>query len=278
MRVGIHVSISGGLSKAVERANLRGCETIQIFARTPRAWKAKPWEADDVASFREGRERSKIFPVVIHTCYLVNLATPKEDLRRKSMEAVADDLRRADLGGIEYVVTHPGSGTGVEGGVQRVRESCQEAIEIAGSSAQLLIENVAGGGNKVGGSFEELSEIVEGTDMGVLLDTCHAFAAGYPLHTEPEEVLDEFDETVGIDKLKALHLNDSYGGFGSHVDHHQHIGKGEIGLEGFRRILSSSRIRSLPGILETPQRATDDPTDDLENLATIRRILAETGN
>ena len=275
MRVGIHVSISGGLSKAVDRAKARGCETIQIFARTPRAWKAKPWDPEDVEAFKAGRTKEDIRPVVIHTCYLLNLATPKPDLRSKSLDALADDLERAEMGGIEYVVTHPGSGAD-SGAIERVRELCLEALDgIKG--AQLLIENVAGGGDKVGGSFEELAEMVDGTEMGVCLDTCHAVAAGYPIHESPGEVLDKFEETVGLDRLKVLHLNDSVGALGSHVDRHEHIGRGEIGIEGFRRILSDPRIRRLPGILETPQRATDDPSDDIRNISTIRQILGSVG-
>ena len=277
MRIGIHVSIAGGLARSIERANERGCETIQIFARTPRAWKAKAWDPVDVEAFKEGRNKSKIAPVLIHTCYLLNLATTKPDLREKSMDALVDDLQRAKMGGVEYVVTHPGSGHGVEGGTQRVRECCLEALDLADTTAQLLIENVAGGGKKVGGTFEELSEMVDGTDLGVCLDTCHAFAAGIPIHLDPGGVLDDFDDIVGIDKLRALHLNDSHGEFGRHVDHHKGIGDGFIGLDGFRNILGEERIRALPGVLETPQRATDDPTDDINNISILRKILAELG-
>jgi len=273
VRVGIHVSISGALVKAIERANIRQCETIQIFARTPRAWKAKPWDAADVKSFKRERRKSGIKPVVIHTCYLLNLATPDSELRGKSVEALVDDLRRADLGGIEYVVTHPGSSPGAAGGPERVKEACAEALGQSEAKARILIENVAGGGGKVGGSFEELAQMTDGTRIGVCLDTCHAFAAGYPVHLEPGRVLDEFEEKVGISKLKALHLNDSFGEFGSHVDHHQHIGKGFIGLDGFGRILAERRVSAVPGILETPQRATDDPADDIANLTAVRKIL-----
>ena len=277
MKIGIHVSIAGGLSRSIERANERGCDTIQIFARTPRAWKAKPWDPTEVDLFVEGRESSGISPVIIHTCYLLNLATTKTDLREKSMDALVDDLNRAEMGGIEYVVIHPGSSKGTEGGAQRVRDCCLESLDRSGTSAQLLIENVAGGGGKVGESFQEIAEIVEGTELGVLLDTCHAFAAGIPIHLDTASVLDDFDDTVGIEKLKALHLNDSYDEFGKHVDHHQNIGEGYIGREGFRNILGEERIRSLPGVLETPHRATKDPTDDLKNIAAIRGILVEVG-
>ncbi len=278
MRIGIHVSIAGGLVKSIERANIRGCETIQVFARTPRAWKAKPWDPDDVDSFRSGREESGIRPVLIHTCYLLNLATTKPDLREKSIEALADDLHRANMGGVEYVVTHPGSSGGIQGGTQRVKECCLEALDRVETSAQILLENVAGGGAKVGGTFRELAEMVEGTGFGVCLDTCHAFAAGIPLHKDPGQVLDEFDQEIGIKKLKALHINDSWGEFGRHVDHHQHIGEGHIGLEGFETMLREPRIRRLPGVLETPQRARDDPTDDLRNLETLRNLLRKVRN
>ncbi len=274
VRIGIHVSISGSLAKAIERARIRECQTIQIFARTPRAWKAKPWDVSDVESFKQERRKSGIRPVVIHTCYLLNLASPDADLRSKSIEALVDDLQRADMGGIEYVVTHPGSSSG-PGGVDRVRSACLQAMDAIKSKAQILVENVSGGGGKVGGSFEELAQMVDGTRFGVCLDTCHAFAAGYPIHLQPGRVLDEFDDKVGMSKLKVLHLNDSVGEFGSHVDHHQHIGKGFIGLDGFERILAEPRIRAVPGILETPQRATDDPSDDLANVRTVRRILQD---
>ncbi len=274
MRIGIHVSISGGLSRAITRAEARGCETIQIFARTPRAWKAKPWDPAEVEAFRSGRTASGISPVVIHTCYLINLATDKEDLREKSISALADDLARAEMGGIEYVVTHPGSSHGVDGGTERVRQCCLEAMDRVDGKAQILIENVAGGGDKVGGDFAELAEMVDGTGMGICLDTCHAFAAGMPLHKDPSGVLDELDEAMGLERLRALHLNDSFGEFGKRIDHHQHIGEGFIGMEGFRTILGEPRIRAVAGILETPQRATDDPTEDLRNIGKIREILA----
>ena len=275
MRIGIHVSISGGLPNAVQRADARGCETIQIFARTPRAWKAKPWDPGQVEAFKIGIKASGVSPVIIHTCCLLNLATPKADLKEKSIDALADDLERAHMGEIKFVVTHPGSSQGVEGGIQRIRECCTEAMDRVGGRAQILIENVAGGGDKVGGTFDELASMVEGTSMGICLDTCHAFAAGIPIHQCPDEVLDEFEEKIGLRKLKALHLNDSYGEFGRRIDHHPHIGEGFIGIKGFRAILGEPRIRAVPGILETPQRATDDPTDDLRNIGTVRRILGE---
>jgi len=275
MRTGVHVSISGGLAKGIDRAVERACETIQIFARTPRRWKGKEWDPEDVDLFVEKRDEAGIYPVVIHTCYLINLASPKEDLRRKSIACLVDDLRRADMASIEYVVIHPGSSSGKKGGAERVREACLRALDEVEGSAQLLVENVAGGGNKVGADFEELRTIVEGTGMGVLLDTCHMLGAGYPIHEQPAEVMDEFQEAVGIERLKAFHLNDSKGEPGSHVDRHEHIGQGTIGMEGFRRIFSDPRIRSVPGILETPQRATDDPSYDKANLSAIRGILAE---
>jgi deoxyribonuclease-4 len=149
-------------------------------------------------------------------------------------------------------------------------------MDRSGSTAQILVENVAGGRERIGSSFEDLRRMLEGLDMGVCLDTCHAFAAGHPLHLDPGAVLDEFDEKVGIERLKALHLNDSFGEFESHLDHHQHIGQGHIGLEGFRRILGEPRIQAVPGILETPQRATDDPADDVRNIGTVRDILGGT--
>ncbi len=275
MRIGVHVSIAGGLPKAIERAKIRGCDTIQIFARTPRAWKAKPWDPEEVAKFKSSRRESGISPVFIHTCYLLNLAGPNAELRRKSIDALVDDLRRAEMGGVEYVVTHPGSSPDLDGGLRRVREACLEAVDLAGGRSRILIENVSGGGGKVGASFEELAEIVGGTEFGICLDTCHAFAAGYVLDEEPAKVLDQLDEVIGLRKLEALHLNDSFGARGSHVDHHQHIGKGEIGMQGFRRILGEPRMRAVPGVLETPQRAGDDPTDDLINLSALRSILDE---
>ncbi len=275
MKIGVHVSISGGIAKSIDRALERKCDTIQIFARTPRAWKGKDWDLDDVELFMKKRREASIKPVVIHTCYLINLATPREDLRRKSMECLIDDLRRADMADIEYVVTHPGSSSGMEGRTKRVRKCCVEALQKSDTDAQLLIENVSGSGNKVGSSLDELAEIVDGTDLGILIDTCHAFTAGIPIHEQPGAVLDEMEEKVGLERLMALHLNDSKGKFGSNIDHHEHIGEGEIGEEGFRRILSDKRIRSIPGILETPQRTKDDPSNDLINLARVRRILEE---
>ncbi|MGC8967283.1 MAG: endonuclease IV [Thermus sp.] len=268
VRYGFHLSIAGkkGVAGAVEEALRLGLSAFQIFAKSPRGWKTRPLSPGEVEAFRALREAAGELPAVIHASYLVNLGAEGE-LWEKSVMSLADDLEKAALLGVEYVVVHPGSGS-----PERVREGALKALRLAQvrERPKLLLENTAGGGEKVGARFEELAWLIADTPMGVCLDTCHAFAAGYPVKDAPGEVLSELDRTVGLERVPVVHLNDSVGGLGSRVDHHAHLLRGEIG-EGLREVLLDPRLRGRVFILETPR----SPEEDAWNLEVLRGWLGE---
>ncbi len=308
LTVGCHISIAGSIDKSVDRAVKRGCDTFQMFTRNPRGWKLKPLDDTVVAAFAEKLKSSGISPVVDHMPYLPNLASPKSEVYEKSIDALGTELERCRILGIPYLVTHLGShlGEGKEEGIKRLicgintvveelndnnknrdrSESHSEADE-AGEAAKadeadreerdvmLLLENTAGTKNSVGGSFEDIGRIIKGIRqdyrVGICLDTCHTFAAGYELRTETglSETVQQFQDNIGIDRLKIIHLNDSKGELGSHLDRHEHIGLGKIGEEGMIRILNRPEFRHLPLILETP---VDKRRDDPGNIMKVREL------
>jgi deoxyribonuclease-4 len=277
IRLGVHVSISGGIDKAVTRARDLGCSAMQIFSRNPRAWKASPLSSRAVAAFREAVESREIDPIVVHTPYLLNLASADETLHRRSIMALSLDIERAEQLGARYVVTHLGSAR--EGGrvigLKRVVEALRE-VQDQKSSVSLLLENSAGVANSVGVFFEEFQEIIErlGQDgkLGICFDSCHGFAAGYDFRSTEkiEALVRKVDQTIGLTRLALLHLNDCAGSLGGHLDRHAHIGKGKIGLGGFRSLLSHPSFRMVPMILETPKKT---PGDDLRNLSRVRKLF-----
>ena len=226
-RYGFHLSIAGkkGVAGAVEEATALGLTAFQIFAKSPRSWRPRALSPAEVEAFRALREASGGLPAVIHASYLVNLGAEGE-LWEKSVASLADDLEKAALLGVEYVVVHPGSGR-----PERVKEGALKALRLAGvrSRPVLLVENTAGGGEKVGARFEELAWLVADTPLQVCLDTCHAYAAGYDVAEDPLGVLDALDRAVGLERVPVVHLNDSVGGLGSRVDHHAHLLQGKIG-------------------------------------------------
>lgn len=276
MRIGFHVSIQDGLDKAVDRASDLTCNTFQMFTRSPRAWAYSALDPAIVDSFRKKLERSQIDPVFIHTPYLLNLSSPDETIYTKSVDALVAEVNRSDMLGISYVVTHLGShlGKGVEVGLQRVTSAIRRSLTQNENGVVLLLENKAGGRNTVGSSFEELGEIIRrlnGSErVGICLDTCHCFAAGYDLGTESglQEVLATVEDSVGLNRLNLVHLNDSEAPLGSQVDRHEHIGLGKIGEEGFKRILSSP-LATKPMILETP---VDTRRTDMDDLTKVREL------
>jgi len=280
MRLGAHESIGGGLHKAFDRAQSVGCETLQIFVKSNRSWAVKPLTEEDIARFKAKAEETGIQPVVGHTSYLLNLGTPDDTLWAKSRDTLIIELERCEALGVPYLVLHPGShvGTGEEAGLARVAQALGEVhAATPGFRAQILLETTAGQGTNLGYRFEHLGWLLEhtptGERMGVCLDTCHVFAAGYELRT-PEgyaATMETFDRIVGLERLLALHLNDSKGDLGSRKDRHEHIGKGHIGLEGFRHVLNDSRLANLPGLLETPK--SDDLHEDRENLVVLRSLV-----
>lgn len=244
---------------AVDRAVELGCDTFQIFTRNPRSWRSRRLTDEEVAAFRAKRAEAGLDPVVGHMPYILNLASPQDEVYERSVGSLAVGLERCSALGIGFLVTHLGShlGSGAEAGLRRVVGALDRVLGGDGSDVVVLLENGAGSVNGVGSSFEELGRILDGVRrpgrVGVCLDTCHMFVAGYDLRT-PEALggtLDAFDSHVGLCRIGVVHLNDSVGALGSGRDHHEHIGLGEIGLDGFRAIVGSP-LAGLPLILETP--------------------------
>lgn len=275
--LGVHVSIAGNIAGAVERAHELGCTAMQIFSRSPRIWAAKGLDPGETARFRDLRERFGISPLVVHASYLINLATPEGGLKRRSVEALTEELDRADRLGADFLVVHVGScrdGGSVEG-VERVREALAEVMASGRWSTRLLLEDTAGERGDVGADLKEIGRILQklpgGGGIGVCLDTCHLFAAGYDISTPDgvDRVADLIKETVGLDRIKVVHGNDSKKGLNCRVDRHQHIGQGGIGLKGFQAWLNHPAFRTIPMILETPK---DSPEADPRNLSLIRRL------
>jgi deoxyribonuclease-4 len=277
--VGVHVSIAGGVDRAVNRAVEKGCDVFQIFSRNPRGWASRELSAQEAKRFAEKVESSGLRLAVDHMPYLPNLASPKDDVYAKSLQALVEELQRCRALRIPYLVTHLGShlGSGWEAGLERIAGAIEYAFsQTKDSEVVLLLENTAGGENSMGSSFKDIGAIVErleGKRLGVCLDTCHLFAAGYELRRAEgvEETLDAFDQEVGLKLLKLIHLNDSAGSLGSRLDRHAHIGLGEIGEEGMMAILSDENLKELPMILETP---VDNVRDDVGNLRVVRRLAA----
>jgi len=275
MPLGAQMSIAGGIDKAVLRGWEVGCETIQIFTKNSRQWRAKPLSEEEIEHFRLNREETGIVPVIAHDSYLINLGSPEEGLWRRSMEAFVEEMARCEALSIPYLVAHPGShrGAGEEAGLLRIAEALEEIGALTkGFQVQVLLENTAGQGTGLGYRFEHLARLVEDNeDLGICFDTCHAFAAGYELRTREgyEKTFRELDELVGLHRLKVLHLNDSKGNLGSRVDRHEHIGSGCLGLEPFRMLVNDERFRHLPMILETPK----EPGMDARNLAVLRSLM-----
>jgi len=279
LRLGAHESIAGGLHRAIDRAQSVGCDAVQIFVKSNRAWAVKPLAEEDVARFRAKAEATDIHPVVGHASYLLNLATPDDALWARSRDTLIVELERCETLGMPYLVLHPGShvGAGEEPGLARVAQALGEVhTATPGFHAQILLETTAGQGTNLGYRFEHLAWLMkhapEGERLGVCFDTCHSFAAGYELRTEAgyAATMAAFDRIVGLDRLKALHLNDCKGELGSRRDRHEHIGQGCIGLEGFRHLVNDPRLTGLPGLLETPK--SDDLHEDRENLAVLRGL------
>ncbi len=275
--IGAHVSVSGGLHKAFERAEDLGCTAMQIFSKNANQWRAKPIDADQAAAFRDAWRQSCVGPVVVHDSYLINLAAPGDAVWLKSIDAFADEMERCALLGIPHLVMHPGAHlkTGEEAGLARVAEAFRRLFAEGPEEVTVLLENTAGQGSYLGGRFEHLARIMEMVPegrFGVCLDTCHLFAAGYDISSEQgyATVIDEFDRIVGIEHICAFHVNDSKKGLGAAVDRHAHIGQGEIGREGFGALMRDPRFRSVPKILETPKG--DDDAFDRMNLATLREL------
>jgi len=278
MRIGLHVSIAGHIYESLERAKTLGCNTMQIFSRNPRGWQISKLEAGDIEEFKRLKKKYDIKPVTVHIPYLINLATPDDKLYKRSIDAYMEDIKRADALGAEYFVTHLGShtGSGEDNGIRRFSGALNLIIKRAKPKAMILLENTAGSGSWIGYRFEHLKRIIEVLDnaenIGVCLDTAHAFESGYDIKTKDGLgfVLKKFDRLIGLNLIKVVHFNDSLSPFKSNVDRHQHIGKGMIGLEAMSRVINHPKLKSAAFIMETPKKTN---RDDKMNLAVARRLL-----
>lgn len=277
------MSIAGGLYRAFEAAEASGCDCVQVFVRNQRQWQSKPLDPEQVRSWQAARMRTGISSVVAHATYLANLGSTDEAIWSKSVAAVVDELERCHLLEIPYLVLHPGAhlNAPLARGIGRIVKGIDTIYRrAAGVDTSLLLETTAGQGTSIGHRFEHLQAILaavrEPERLGVCLDTCHLFAAGYALSPQPdyEVTMQALEASVGIGKVRCIHVNDSKREQGSRVDRHEHIGKGFIGLKGFRPLLNDARLWHVPRILETP-KGRDDRGRDLDkvNLARLRRLV-----
>ena len=280
MRFGFHISIAGGFSKVVERAHVRGCETIQFFSRNPRGWNYSPLNKKEVEELRSSIRSSALFPIFLHMPYLPNIASLKSKFYKRSVHSVATDLQRAEQLGAQYLIIHIGHRmeSSEDEAIEAISQGINQAFEKVKNGVMLLMENTAGQGTEIGHTFEQIKKIIGGVHnpqrMGVCLDTAHTFEAGYDLSNVDgiDHTLERFDQTIGLKRLHLLHLNDSKTPLGSRKDRHWHIGEGHIGLEGFRNLVNHPSLRHLPGIMETPRR---DTVEDLKNMKVIRSLVED---
>jgi deoxyribonuclease-4 len=279
--VGAHMSIAGGIHRAFDQGERAGCRTIQIFLKNNTQWRTKPLTGEDALLFRLAREKSAIQPVVAHSCYLINAGSPDAALSQKSLSALTQELQRAAFLEIPFLIMHPGAhmGAGEEAGICRVADTLNRVLDLVEPPVGILLENTAGQGTALGHSFEQLASILDrihqSARVGVCLDTCHLFAAGYDIRTEEgyRQTIRDFDRLIGIEKIRAFHVNDCKRELGSRIDRHTHIGKGFIGIQGFRPLINDRRFSQIPKILETPKGK--DLREDRMNLRTLRRLVAQ---
>lgn len=280
--LGSHTSIAGGLHRAVERAHAVGCDCLQVFTKNSNQWRAKPILLEEAERFRSTLTALKIGHPIAHNSYLINLASPDDVLWRRSIEAFVVELKRAEQLGLPYVVTHPGASlaSGEEQGLKRVIAALDDIhAETCGVKVRILLETTAGQGSCLGCRFEHLGTILAGVRqperLGVCVDTCHIYAAGYPLATARQyrATMRKLATIVGLEQVKAFHLNDSKRELGSRVDRHAHIGQGKLGLEPFRHLLNDGRFAEVPMYLETPKGIVDGEELDVMNLRTLRSLI-----
>jgi deoxyribonuclease-4 len=280
LEFGSHVSASGGVDLAIPRASALDMTSCQIFTKNERQWNAKPLDPAVIERFKANWTEAGLKQVVAHDSYLINVASPDEALWARSKTALTHELERCDQLGVPYLVSHPGAhvGSGVEPALERVAKAINEIHrEMPDGQAIVLIETTAGQGTALGRTFEEIASIIEQLDnksrIGVCMDTCHIFAAGYDIRDAESysATMAAFDSIIGMPYLKCLHLNDSQKGLGSRVDRHAHIGQGELGAAAFAFVVNDPRLAGLPGILETPK--DDAGEEDRMNLATLRGLI-----
>jgi len=281
MLLGAHMSIAGGYYKAAEAAARCEMQVVQLFTKNNTQWKSKAISDQDVSQFRSALAAGNISRPLSHSSYLLNVASPDAFLRERSRDALVVELQRAEQLGIEWVVLHPGAHMeqGEAAGLKVVAQTIREVLELSGGlKAGILFENTAGQGSTLGHRFEHLGELLGELDsprLRACIDTCHAFAAGYPLAGEEEyaATMTALDRIIGLARVQALHLNDSKKALGSRVDRHEHIGRGQIGIDAFRRILNDPRFAGVPMYLETPKGTEEGEDLDRINLRTLRSLV-----
>jgi deoxyribonuclease-4 len=282
--LGAHMSIAGGLHLALERGHALGCFAVQIFVKNQRQWAARPMADDEVRAFRAARRTTGIPWAFAHGSYLVNLASPEATAWARAVDTFTDELERAEALGLACVAIHPGShlGTGIEAGLARIAAAVEESLRrTRGYRVRIALENTAGAGGTLGRTFAELGALLDRTHrprrLGVCVDTCHLFAAGYDIRTPAGygAALAECERAVGIERVLAFHLNDCKAPLGSGLDRHEHIGRGRMGLAPFRMLLNDARFAAVPKVLETPK--DPEPAADLRNLAVLRRLRSVSG-
>jgi deoxyribonuclease-4 len=274
------MSIAGSVGEALLRGRQVGCECIQIFTKSSRQWASKPYTEEEIAAFKRNQKETGISTVIAHDSYLLNLGAPDEKLRKRSVAGFIDELERCEALGVPFLVAHPGShvGSGEDAGIRTIAKSIDEAhAACRGFKVRVALEITAGQGSNLGYSFRQMARIfdavAENERLRLCFDTEHAFAAGYDLRDDQgyAQTMGELDECIGINRVVAFHLNDSLKPFHSRVDRHEHIGKGHLGLDAFRRVLNDPRFAGIPMCLETPKGP--DLKEDLENLATLRSLF-----
>lgn len=280
MLFGAHESIAGGVFNAIHRGKQATCDTIQMFNKSNSQWRAKELKQDEVDKYFEAIEETGVTVSVSHSSYLINIASPKPDLNKKSFLALKEEMERCELLKIPNLVFHPGSHveSGEETGMDKIAENINKLFDqLPDGQTWLLLETTAGQGSNLGYTFEQLAYMIDRVEnksrLGVCMDTCHIFAAGYPI-SDPKDfkkTIKNFDDTIGLDRLRIIHMNDSKKEFGSKRDRHEHIGKGCIGIEAFRNIVNDKRLKKIPMILETPKE--EDLKEDIENLKVLRGLV-----
>ncbi len=279
--LGAHMSIAGGVHRAIERGEALRCTALQLFTRNNVQWRAAPLAAEDCERFRTDWQRSHIGPIVAHANYLIDLASAHKLVARRSLDGLIVELQRAAALGIRWVVLHPGchQGAGEEKGLSQAAELARRALDAtSGLAAGVLLETTAGQGTALGHRFEHLAWLLDAIGapdrLGVCLDTCHVFAAGYDLRTAAgyRAVMGEFDRVVGLDRIRAIHVNDSKRELGSRVDRHEHIGRGKLGRLAFQILMRDARFAEVPKLLETPKEDARGKCWDATNLSLLRRL------
>jgi len=280
MIFGAHESIAGGVFNAIERGQKATCDTIQMFNKSSNQWRAKELSVEDVDKFFAAIESTGVTASVSHTSYLINIASPDPALNEKSYQALKVEMERSHTLKIPNLVFHPGShvGSGEKAGISRIVENVNKLLsELADNSVTLLFETTAGQGSNLGYTFEQLAAMIDGVEakerVGVCVDTCHIFSAGYPISdpADYKKTMKAFDDIIGLDKLRIIHMNDSKKELGLKRDRHEHIGQGFIGIEAFRNLVNDRRLAKVPMILETPKG--DELAEDIENLKLLRSLV-----